>query len=164
MKISFGSQIIELTQTEKAYRAQSGDVHVEVKVVYNRDGLIGLLIDGHPVRAYVSSDGPRRWVTVSGRTYLLTKSSNAAHHAAGHEHSSELTAPMPGQVRSINAQVGERVKRGQTLLVLEAMKMEIRIQAPADGAVTDLPVRLGETVERDQLLAKMDYEAPKEKQ
>ncbi|MDX2163571.1 MAG: acetyl-CoA carboxylase biotin carboxylase subunit [bacterium] len=61
-----------------------------------------------------------------------------------------LTAPMPGQVRDVQVIVGEAVKRGQTLVLLEAMKMEIRITAPGDGVVRAVHVQPGQTVERDQ--------------
>lgn len=105
------------------------------------------------VSAHISLDGPRRWVTVGGRTYLITKSA-AGRRAGGHAHygAGELTAPMPGQVRAVHVSQGESVIRGQTLLILEAMKMEIRIQSPADGIVQSLRVQPGQTVERDQVL------------
>ena len=113
---------------------------------------LNLLIDGQHVTAYVSSDNTKRWVTVNGQTFVLTKSSGArkgghAHHAAG-----ELTAPMPGQVRAVNVSEGDAVTKGQTLLVLEAMKMEIRVHAPQDGVVKKLFVKQGQTVEREQIL------------
>jgi biotin carboxyl carrier protein len=116
-----------------------------------------LLIDGKRVTAYVSSDNAKRWVTVSGQTVVLTKSSGArsrvhgGHHAAG-----ELTAPMPGQVRAVNVSEGEAVRKGQTLLVLEAMKMEIRIHSPQDGVVKKLFVKQGQTVEREQVLIELE--------
>ena len=59
---------------------------------------------------------------------------------------------MPGQVRAVNFSEGEAVMKGQTLLVLEAMKMEIRIQSPMDGTVNKLLVKQGQTVEREQIL------------
>ena len=59
---------------------------------------------------------------------------------------------MPGQVRAVNVSEGDSVTKGQTLLVLEAMKMEIRIQSPMDGAVKKLLVKHGQTVEREQML------------
>jgi biotin carboxyl carrier protein len=114
---------------------------------------LDLLVDGKRLTAYVSSDNARRWVTINGQTFVLTKSSDArtrghgGHHAAG-----ELTAPMPGQVRAVNVSEGDAVAKGQTLLVLEAMKMEIRVQAPMDGIVKKLLVKQGQTVEREQIL------------
>jgi len=111
-----------------------------------------LLIDGERVIAYVSSDNAKRWVTVNGRTFWLTKSSGAKRSGAGQDHASELAAPMPGVIRGVNVGEGESVTKGQTLMVLEAMKMEIRIQAPFDGVVKSLAVKVGQTVEREQIL------------
>ena len=59
---------------------------------------------------------------------------------------------MPGQVRAVNVSEGDAVTKGQTLLVLEAMKMEIRVHAPRDGVVKKLLVKQGQTVEREQIL------------
>ncbi|MGW2188732.1 acetyl/propionyl/methylcrotonyl-CoA carboxylase subunit alpha [Streptomyces sp. NPDC001719] len=64
-----------------------------------------------------------------------------------------LTAPMPGTVTVVKAAVGDEVRAGQSLLVVEAMKMEHVIAAPHDGTVTELDVRAGATVAMDQVLA-----------
>lgn len=63
---------------------------------------------------------------------------------------------MPGQVRSVSVSVGDVVKKGQTLLTMEAMKMEIRIQALKDGRVTALHAAQGQTVEREQILIEVE--------
>ncbi|MGW1072685.1 ATP-binding protein [Streptomyces sp. NPDC002537] len=64
-----------------------------------------------------------------------------------------LTAPMPGTVTVVKAAVGDEVRAGQSLLVVEAMKMEHVISAPHDGTVTELDVTAGATVAMDQVLA-----------
>ena len=161
MKIIFDSQAIDLTpvsgaDSAKTYRATMGDQTVEVEVIRVNEGKLELLLDGERVTAYVSSDGAKRWVTIKGQTVVLTKSTAARRRGAGQDHASELAAPMPGQVRGVNVGEGESVTKGQTLLVLEAMKMEIRIQAPFDGVVLTIPVKVGQTVEREQILVKMD--------
>jgi pyruvate carboxylase subunit B len=63
---------------------------------------------------------------------------------------------MPGQVRAVNVNEGDTVTKGQTLLVLEAMKMEIRVQAPHGGVVKKLFVNQGQTVEREQMLLEIE--------
>ena len=62
------------------------------------------------------------------------------------------------QVRTVNVREGDTVTKGQTLLVLEAMKMEIRIQAPQDGVVTKSFVEQGQTVEREQILMEIEQD------
>ncbi len=57
-----------------------------------------------------------------------------------------IIAPMPGTILSVSVEVGAAVTKGQTLLVLEAMKMENEIQAPADGTVQELNVSQGLSV------------------
>ena len=66
--------------------------------------------------------------------------------AAGAGAGGGLKAPMPGRVLSVFVAQGDSVKRGQPLLVMEAMKMEHRITAPADGTVTALKVAAGDQV------------------
>jgi acetyl-CoA/propionyl-CoA carboxylase biotin carboxyl carrier protein len=68
-------------------------------------------------------------------------------------HGGSLAAPMPGTVTLVKASVGDTVKRGQAVLVLEAMKMEHVITAPHDGTVAQLKVVPGATVAMDDLLA-----------
>ena len=58
-----------------------------------------------------------------------------------------VTAPMPGNILKVNVNVGDAVKEGQVLVVLEAMKMENEIMAPKDGTVTQVVVSKGSTVD-----------------
>lgn len=140
-----------------SYHAVLDDKTVDVEILKSEDGRLELLLDGRRVNARVSSDQARRWVTVNGQTFILNKSSGTRRSGHGHAHAAgELLAPMPGQIRAVNVSEGERVTRGQTLLVLEAMKMEIRIQAPADGLVKKLLVKQGQTVEREQILIEIE--------
>jgi len=145
---------LNLVSTGKSFRANIGDKSVDVEIIHVGNGKLDLLIDGERVTAFVSPENAKRWVTVNGQTFVLTKPAAGArkgghghHHAAG-----ELTAPMPGQVRAVNVSEGGAVTKGQTLLVIEAMKMEIRIQSPQDGVVKKLLVKQGQTVEREQIL------------
>ncbi|MEV5936301.1 acetyl/propionyl/methylcrotonyl-CoA carboxylase subunit alpha [Streptomyces sp. NPDC052079] len=72
---------------------------------------------------------------------------------AGQAGADSLTAPMPGTVTVVKVAVGDEVSAGQSLLVVEAMKMEHVISAPHAGTVTELDVSLGTTVAMDQVLA-----------
>jgi biotin carboxyl carrier protein len=153
MKLNFNDTLLEVSSNGKSFTLTLDEKTVQAELLRLDGGKLDLLIDGKRVIAYVSSDNAKRWVTVNGQTFVLTKSSGArkdghgGHHAAG-----ELIAPMPGQVRGVNVSEGETVTKSQTLLVLEAMKMEIRIHAPRDGMVKKLFVKQGQTVEREQLL------------
>ncbi|MFM8360008.1 MAG: biotin/lipoyl-containing protein, partial [Verrucomicrobiota bacterium] len=67
----------------------------------------------------------------------------------------QVGAPIPGLVASISVSVGQRVAKGDKLLVMEAMKMQTTVTAPVDGVVDALQVQLGETVESKDLLLKL---------
>jgi len=148
--------LIDLTPSGKSYRAAIGDKIVDVEIIHTSDGQLELLIDNQRVTAYVSFDGAKRWMTINGQTIVLTKASGARRKSSGHDHASELAAPMPGLVRSVNVVEGEAVAKGQTLMVLEAMKMEIRIQTKSDGVVKKLFVKQGQIVEREQALIEIE--------
>lgn len=59
----------------------------------------------------------------------------------------KINAPMPGTILDVKVNVGDQVKSGQVLMILEAMKMENEIMAPADGTVTSVGVTKGAAVE-----------------
>ncbi|MFE4370520.1 biotin carboxylase N-terminal domain-containing protein [Streptomyces sp. NPDC056835] len=84
--------------------------------------------------------------------------------AAGAGGVDALTAPMPGTVTVVKVAVGDEVTAGQSLLVVEAMKMEHVISAPHDGTVTELDVTPGATVAMDQVLAVVAPAGPAEEE
>ena len=67
-----------------------------------------------------------------------------------------VTAPMPGKILGVKASAGKAVKRGQVLLILEAMKMENEIVAPQDGTVATINVAVGDSVEPGATLATLN--------
>ena len=75
---------------------------------------------------------------------------------AGSEGSIKVTAPMPGKVLAINADNGQAVKKGDTILVFEAMKMENTVVAPEDGTITSVSVAVGDSFEAGAVLASMN--------
>ena len=64
----------------------------------------------------------------------------------------KITSPMPGNILAVNVAAGDAVKKGQVLMILEAMKMENEIMAPCDGKVTAVAVTKGAAVESGALL------------
>jgi biotin carboxyl carrier protein len=63
---------------------------------------------------------------------------------------------MPGVVLSVHARAGQTVKRGDLVCVVEAMKMELRVEAPADGMITSVLCAQGDQVRRGQRLAEFE--------
>lgn len=80
----------------------------------------------------------------------------AAPKAAGAAGKIKVTAPMPGKILGIKANVGDSVKKGQAIIILEAMKMENEIVAPEDGVVAGINVANGASVEAGDVLATLN--------
>ncbi|TLZ71308.1 MAG: biotin/lipoyl-binding protein [Methanobacteriota archaeon] len=72
----------------------------------------------------------------------------------------DVRAPMPGRVVRVNVTPGAGVRRGQTLIVLEAMKMQNEIPSPGDGVVREIRVAAGETVTADAIVASIELRGP----
>ncbi len=68
----------------------------------------------------------------------------------------EVSAPMPGKILGIKANVGQSIKKGDVVLILEAMKMENEVVAPEDGTVASINVAVGDMVEPGDVLATMN--------
>lgn len=68
----------------------------------------------------------------------------------------KINSPMPGNILSVKASAGQAVKKGDVLMILEAMKMENEICAPQDGTIASVQVAAGDSVESGDVLATMD--------
>ncbi len=164
MKFNYqiGEQVhsVEIEKDDSGYRARVQGQTYEVKLVRSEQGTLSFMLGDQPMRAFIAADGNRRWVSTNGQVLILNLAvgARAQPSRSGASSAGEkiIRAPMPGQVRAVQVQTDDQVEKGQTLLLLEAMKMEIRIQAPRAGRVTRLMVKVGQTVEREQVLAEVE--------
>ena len=68
----------------------------------------------------------------------------------------KVSSPMPGKILAVKANVGDSVKKGQVILILEAMKMENEVVAPEDGTIASIDVTVGASVESGDTLATLN--------
>lgn len=111
------------------------------------------------VRLAVGPDAT--FVHVNGKTYAIGRV-DPAERLAGNDSgaaSDRIVAPMPGVVVSVNAKPGDQVEEGQTLLVIESMKLETSLTAPRDGVVAEIPFAAGDSFGLKAILAQL---APEE--
>ena len=114
---------------------------------------VALLMRSSRVSGTVVRQGERFDVFVSGKCETLTlKDPLASTGQAEADHAGSLTAPMPGKIIALEVKAGEKVKRGQALLVMEAMKMEHTINAGLDGVVENIFFGVGEQVAEGAVL------------
>ena len=102
---------------------------------------------GDPPRlAWTAATGETRWVFLDGDVFeLAVEPEGRRRRGTGHQGS--LSAPMPATVVRVDAAPGDTVHRGDTLIILEAMKMELPVRAPADGTVKAVHCKPGDLVQ-----------------
>jgi acetyl-CoA/propionyl-CoA carboxylase biotin carboxyl carrier protein len=114
-------------------------------------------VDGSSARWCTAIRGDEVWVARRGDAWRFVVERFArGERSRAAAASGPVTAPMPGVVVAVHVRVGERVRAGQPLLALEAMKMEHAVAAPVDGVVTELFVRAGQSVGIDVPLARVE--------
>lgn len=152
---------LDIERAGDDFEIEINGARARVQVITFAPPRITFLYNGKIVSARVASDGKKRWAHVGGATFVLERADARTQRAHSHvaregTGSGIVTAPMPGQVRGVLARVGDWVEEGQPLLLLEAMKMEIRVTAPHAGQIVQLDTSVGQTVEREQVLARIE--------
>jgi len=92
--------------------------------------------------------GNVRYKTILTKKYLNRKSYKDVN-------SKEITAFLPGTIVKVFAKKGKKIKKGEKLLILDAMKMKNNIVSSIDGVIDEIRIKQGETVSKDQVLIKL---------
>jgi len=132
-----------LPKTDRVVYVNSDEVRLPIA--------IEALSDGHISPWKALPEGTL--ITVGNRPYLVS-----SHGEFGQQLSSadSLSAPMPGKIIAVNAKVGDRVKAGDALIIMEAMKMEMTLEAPRDGVVAEVPVVADDLVTDGEILLSLE--------
>ena len=130
-----------------------------IAIETNVDGVMRIELDGRRFDTTVVRQGESLTIFCDGGVERLDIVDPLAAADAIEAPSGQLTAPMPGRVVQLYIEPGRKVKRGEVLLVLEAMKMEHNILAPADGIVESLDLTLGDLVEEGVTLLSLAIES-----
>ena len=110
-----------------------------------------LIIDGETTQTWIAVDGDRIHVHLDGEAHELIYRDPVARYAQSRDGLGErvLRAPMPGVVVALPVTVGQSVAAGDTLVVIESMKLETAIRGSRDGVVETLHVSIGQGFDRD---------------
>jgi biotin carboxyl carrier protein len=157
---------LELTLSPSGVLSVRGADSARALRVLRRDpnGLLVALWGDLIVTGLVRAEGGSSFLELSAsgqtqRVRLLPEALDAMEQAVAQGNAAhaglEVHSPIPGSIKAVRVKVGEKVSRGQTLCVLEAMKMENEITASCDGAVELIRVQPGQTVAAGELLIKL---------
>jgi 3-methylcrotonyl-CoA carboxylase alpha subunit len=120
------------------------------------DGVYRVDHDGRAELVYVAGPAGSAWAFWNGHVYRASPPVPAVRRRSARGEAAEaLTAPMPATVIKVLVEPGSIVKKGDTVLVLEAMKMELPVRATSDGTVTAVHCTQGEMVQPDTPLVEI---------
>jgi biotin carboxyl carrier protein len=158
--VQVNDQVFDISISDNNFAVNGKPVVWDVSEIH--DGYFHILMNNQSFRAeIVEMDVARKRLTIkiNGRHYpvilkdkfdvLLEKMGMNANAGSRVNH---VRAPMPGLIIELKVKDGDQVKAGETLLILEAMKMENIIKSPGDAVVKSVKVRMGEGVEKNQVL------------
>jgi acetyl/propionyl-CoA carboxylase alpha subunit len=151
---------VELSRAREGYRLHIGGQAIPVNLGTGADGHHWLTVNGETLEVVVAVRGDDVFIHLEGEAHQLTYEHplDRLAHQAGGAASDVIRAPMPGSLVSVSVKVGEAVTKGQTLLVMESMKMETTIVSPRDGVVAELHQAMDQTFDRDALLVTLEPE------
>jgi biotin carboxyl carrier protein len=134
--------------------AMSGDL----LVTRIADGVYRVEHEGRLETVYVTGPAGDRWAFWNGQVFRGTFSASTrapAIRRAGADAAQSLAAPMPATVLRVLVTPGAAVRKGDTVVILEAMKMELPVRAPSDGIVSAVCCREGELVQSEAILIEL---------
>jgi biotin carboxyl carrier protein len=152
------AETVDITGGQGRYRVALGDRVWDVDARFVSPTLCSLLVDGVSYVAEVTDDDGAQIVGLEGETYPIEVDEPVRHSirtraggvsAAGGQ---LVKAPMPGKISHVAVRRGDRVERGDTLVVVEAMKMENELKAAVAGTVSDVRVTAGQPVNPGDVL------------
>lgn len=160
---------VALSRAAKGYRLHLDGEELPCSLNRDYDGSYLLTLGDHSERIHAVQHGDDLYVHLDGSSYHLRYHHPLNLLAEQQQGSTDdvLRAPMPGSLIAVEAEIGVVVTRGQTVLVIESMKMETSLKAPRDGVVAEIHVTLGETFDRDAILlslAPLDTSEPIEEE
>lgn len=149
---------VELARARGAYRLHTADARIDVDLKTAPDGRAWLTLGERHVEVVIATRGDDVFVHLDGEAYALRYRHPLERLAAqaGGGANDQIRAPMPGSIVSAAVAPGTEVSKGQTLLVMESMKMETTLVAPRDGVVATVRFEKGQTFERDAVLLTLE--------
>ncbi len=151
--------LLEVTDSSAA-RVMTGELDVEMTVTPLGPGRFRMSDGDRSWSVCVDRDGARRHVTIEGEGEARFEKEAPGRKRGSDSPKGALSSPMPGTVVKVLTAVGEEVEAGQDLLVVEAMKMEIKISAPIAGVVKSVACAEGDPCDAGQALVELESPEP----
>ena len=116
-----------------------------------------LNLDGERVQVWAQTLGNEVWIHFDGKTFIKELKSKRKSRSQGSEQKNNITAPMPGKILAVKTSEGSSLKKGDLIVVMEAMKMEYSLKAPSDCKITKINCKTGDQVNLKQILVELEF-------
>ena len=146
------SIVLAAVAVEGGHRLRLMESEFRVAAVVRPDGALHVEVGDRYIKGRVLRRGAERHILVAGQSRMLLLEDPDAPASVSEGGTGRLTAPLPATITAIHVQVEQAIKRGEALMVLEAMKMEHVISAPRDGTVAEIHYPVGAQVEEGATL------------
>jgi len=150
-QLGFGDEHGADYQVGVVYHPQGWELEVDgvkqdLRKLAGEGAALSIRLGEQSMHGKVRRDGELFHVFTGGEHFTLTYKDPMAHAGEAEAAGGRLTAPMPGKVVAVLAAAGKEVKKGEPLVIMEAMKMEHTIAAPSDGLVEEVLYAVGDQV------------------
>jgi biotin carboxyl carrier protein len=128
------------------------------------DHCLSLLVNGKASTIYLAEMNGKKYLSVAGEKYVIEEAAPNSVMASGVDHAGigeepVAASPMPGKVVKILVSKGDKVEKGQGLVIVEAMKMENEIKSPVSGTVEKINFNPGDLVDAGQPIVEIEPDA-----
>ena len=151
------------SDSEKTVQAIIGGKEYHVRYQSIGDKCFHLIMNGKLTEVYVAAGNQGKHIFVNGSTYFVQDAdqllARRTRRKGPEQTPGEVTPPMPSVVLRIMVEEGQRVKRGQGIVVISAMKMQTTLVAPTDGTVKKIHTKIDAKVAPGDILVEIEKEA-----
>jgi len=157
---------IEIDFKDGKYQVKLGDRQYQVDSQPISKSCLSLLVDGKTYTVFIAEDEEKKYISLQGEQFCVEEA-KAETEARSLAESATLkgvptiSSPMPGKIVKILVRKGDKVEKGQGLVIVEAMKMENEIRSPSAGVVKKINFKEGDLVDAAETIIELEFEEEK---
>jgi biotin carboxyl carrier protein len=157
---------IEIDSKDGRFLVKLGGKQYHVDSQPISENCLSLLVDGKAYTVFVAEDKTKRYISVQGEQFCIEEAKSEAETRSVAESDTlkeipTISSPMPGKIVKILVGEGDKVKKGQGLVIVEAMKMENEIRSPSAGIVKKINFKQGNLVDTADSIIELEPEEEK---
>jgi biotin carboxyl carrier protein len=157
---------VEIDLKDGKYSVKLGDEQHQVDSQRISENCLSLLVDGKAYTVFIAADKTKRYISVQGEQFCIEEAKAETQTRAMADASTlkvipTISSPMPGKIVKILVREKEKVRKNQSLVIVEAMKMENEIKSPNAGMVKKINFKEGDLVDAAEPIVELESEEEK---